>query len=213
MKIPLDYTYVNYESDDIVGLCFAFVTLTPIYLMVMYTTLIVFRRDYSTCYALGGQLLNLIINKILKKIINQPRPESCEISSDSGMPSNHSQFMSYFILFYIVQITWVHSKYFNVGLKVFYISVLIVMGAAVCYSRYYLNYHTAEQVVVGACIGSIVGVVWSMADVLIGQPLGDFICQIPIIKFFAIINYSPLSEYYELRGITTKRTEKDSHDD
>lgn len=200
MKIPLDYTYVNYENDDTIGLCLAFVTLTPIYIMVMYTTLIILRRDYSTCYALGGQLLNLIINKILKKLIDQPRPESCEISSDSGMPSNHSQFISYFILFYIVQIIWVNSKYFDSLLKVFYTSLLILMGLIVCYSRYYLNYHTLEQVVVGACIGSLFGIIWSIIDVLIGKQLGDFICnRIAIIKFCAVINYSPLCEYYDRR--------------
>ena len=199
MRIPLDYTFVTYEQNDFIGLCLAFATLTPIYAMVMYTTLIILRRDYFTCYALGGQIFNLIVNKILKKVINQPRPVSCEISSDSGMPSNHAQFISYLISFYIFQIAF-NSKYLTKFYKFFYINILLLIGLVVSYSRIYLNYHTIDQVLVGVGIGTSIGIIWATGDYIIGQVLGDFICEVSIIKFFNIINYSPLLEYTNLRN-------------
>jgi dolichyldiphosphatase len=198
MRIPLDYTYVSYSENDFIGLCLAFITLTPIYAMVMYATLILFRRDYGTCYTLGGQIFNLLINKLLKRIINQPRPMNCEISSDSGMPSNHAQFMSYLISFYIFQIAF-NSKYLTKMYKLLYILILLLIGITVCYSRIYLNYHTIDQVVVGVIIGSILGIIWSAFDCLFGNTVGDIICEISIIKYFNIINYSPLFEYLHLR--------------
>ena len=198
MKIPLDYTYVSYEEDDMVGFFLALVTLAPIYAMVMYTTLIIFRRDYFTCYTLGGQILNLLINKILKKLINQPRPELCEISSDSGMPSNHAQFISYLIIFYVFQLSF-NSKYLTTSYKMFYIFILISIGAIVCYSRVYLNYHTIDQVLVGCFIGALFGIIWALIDYLFGSKLGNIVCKIPLINFFNVVNYSPLYEYTKLR--------------
>jgi hypothetical protein len=43
--------------------------------MVMYATIILTRRDFQTCFICLGQLINVAINLVLKKIISQPRPE------------------------------------------------------------------------------------------------------------------------------------------
>jgi dolichyldiphosphatase len=51
------------------------VTLTPVFVMVMYATIILTRRDFQTCFICLGQLINVAINLVLKKIISQPRPE------------------------------------------------------------------------------------------------------------------------------------------
>mmetsp|Transcript_23998 Transcript_23998/g.44556 ORF Transcript_23998/g.44556 Transcript_23998/m.44556 type:complete len:84 (+) Transcript_23998:88-339(+) len=73
--VPFDLTYVRYENHDMLGLQLAVITLAPIFIMVMYATIILIRRDFQTCFICVGQLSNVVLNLILKKLIAQPRPE------------------------------------------------------------------------------------------------------------------------------------------
>lgn len=73
--VPFSLTYVRYEEENILSKILALFTLSPIFIIVMYSTIILIRRDIQTTLILIGQLLNVIFNLILKKIINQPRPE------------------------------------------------------------------------------------------------------------------------------------------
>ena len=204
MKIPLENTHVTFDQGDTIGEILAYITLTPVFLMVMYTTLILLRRDYTTFYALGGQLLNLVFNKILKKLIDQPRPIHNHELSDSGMPSNHSQFIGYFVVYYSIQFLFnSHSKTLSVQYKYFYSFSLFILGALVCFSRYYLGYHTVDQVLVGAGVGTTVGILWSIIDIYFGNFIGDYLCSIPLIHFFGVRHFSPLEQYLLLRTNTS----------
>ena len=55
-KKAFSLTYVTYEEGDILGFLAAGVTLAPIFLMVMYATLILFRREFHTMAMLVGQV-------------------------------------------------------------------------------------------------------------------------------------------------------------
>jgi membrane-associated phospholipid phosphatase len=55
---------------------------------------------WDTCV----QLLNEVANQILKRSIQQSRPEGARMSG-SGMPSAHSQFIFFFAA-YVVAYTW-----------------------------------------------------------------------------------------------------------
>ena len=79
-------TYVRYEKGDLLGELLAFITLAPIYIMVFYATVVVIRRDLHIFYMGFGQLINLLLNHLLKLILNEERPESCE-REDPGMVS------------------------------------------------------------------------------------------------------------------------------
>lgn len=74
MLVPFHLTYVRYHEDDLFGKVLALFTLSPVFIMVMYTTILVIRRDIQTAFIVLGQLINVGINLILKKIINDPRP-------------------------------------------------------------------------------------------------------------------------------------------
>ena len=50
------------------------------FVMVMYATLIVFRREIHVVGIVAGHFLNLILNFVLKRTIQQPRP-SCTDSA------------------------------------------------------------------------------------------------------------------------------------
>ena len=53
------------------------------------------RRDAWTSLYVCGGILNAILSKVLKRVINQARPEGAR-SADPGMPSSHA--MSLFFL-------------------------------------------------------------------------------------------------------------------
>ena len=55
-KKPFSLTYVTYEEGDVLGFLAAGVTLAPIFLMVMYASLIIFRREFHTMAMLVGQV-------------------------------------------------------------------------------------------------------------------------------------------------------------
>lgn len=205
MRVPLENTYVRFEQGDLVGELLAYFTLTPVFIMVMYTTLVLLRRDYSTFYALGGQIVNLLLNKILKKLIDEPRPADNEDISDSGMPSNHSQFIGYFGTFYVLQFL-LNSKALSRPYRYLYSGFLVLLAALVCFSRHYLGYHTWPQIFVGAWVGSSLGLVLSSIDILLGNSIGALVCSIPIVRYFGVRHFSSLEQYLALRSDpSTKR--------
>ena len=60
---PFSLTYVVYDKDDkYLGFLMALFTLLPVFLIVMYVTLVLARRNLHTIYVLALQLLNEIFN-------------------------------------------------------------------------------------------------------------------------------------------------------
>lgn len=53
----------------------------------------VLRRDLPTFSFVLGAVLNGVLSKVLKRLLNQKRPEGSE-QSDPGMPSSHAQSLS-----------------------------------------------------------------------------------------------------------------------
>ena len=64
-----------------------------------------------------------------------------------GMPSGHSQGVSFFITYNIINL----DSYI---LNIFY----IIIGIFVMYNRYYYNYHTLQQIFIGNLIGISYGI-------------------------------------------------------
>ncbi len=73
--VPFSLTFVRYEEGDLLGKILALFTLSPVFIMVMYATILVVRRDIQTALITMGQLINVGLNLVLKKIINDPRPK------------------------------------------------------------------------------------------------------------------------------------------
>jgi dolichyldiphosphatase len=75
MKLKsLDVSNVMYLEGDKIGKLLAFLSLSPIFIMVFYVTLVVSRRELSVGFILLGQLLNELFNGILKEYWREPRP-------------------------------------------------------------------------------------------------------------------------------------------
>ncbi|KAF4324060.1 hypothetical protein BBO99_00002336 [Phytophthora kernoviae] len=150
-----ELTWVVYDPTDPLGVILALFTLSPIFIMIMYATLVASQRDLDTISMFTGQMITVVLNKVLKKVINQPRPEGAPMSG-SGMPSAHSQFIAFFAA-YVVAYTWKRLNSRRRQEQWFTIVSVLVVAVLTCYSRIHLGYHSTEQVVVGVVFGVLTG--------------------------------------------------------
>jgi dolichyldiphosphatase len=72
--VSLDFTHVYYDENDIVSLVFAWISLAPQALLIIYATLITSRREAETILLLGGQIGCELVNNYLKRVIKEERP-------------------------------------------------------------------------------------------------------------------------------------------
>lgn len=160
--IPFDHTYILYEPSDIISNICVHLSLLPVYIMVFYTSWFLVTREIEPVLVVGGHLIGEVLNKIIKHLIKQPRPDfhkdfgAGSYGLTYGMPSAHSQFIGFFatyflciVLFKVPMPRWQKSAF---------AAVFPVVGLAVAFSRVYLLYHTVQQVLVGL----MVGVVWAL---------------------------------------------------
>lgn len=175
-------TYVQYNSGDFVGFISAGLSMAPVFLIVALVTATLSRRDLHIFTGLVGQLLNTIFNVLIKHCIRQPRPAHDHLStpdavgfSPHGMPSNHAQFVFFFVGFWV---PWILTSRNNklrrsrwsrdrggswCGIFRQVASVIIIICAfGVVFARVYLHYHTVLQVAVGAVVGLAVGYLWHL---------------------------------------------------
>ena len=170
-------THVQYNANDKLGFLAAGLSLAPVFLIVAYVTATLARRDLYLFTGLVGQILNTILNVVIKRIIRQPRPILNHSIPDAvgfsphGMPSNHSQFVFFFVGFWL---PWIFTNRNNISrtritsnggsgcvcYRYLAAFVIVVCAFAVLAARVYLNYHTIAQVGVGAVVGILVGSVW-----------------------------------------------------
>ncbi|PIL24726.1 hypothetical protein GSI_12612 [Ganoderma sinense ZZ0214-1] len=110
----------------------------------------------------AGQMLCESFNSVLKHIVQEDRPNE-ELGDGYGFPSSHSQWMGYFAGFLALHFSLRH-RFVSTGFRlldwardIFLFSFIISWSVAVAYSRYYLSYHTASQVLWGFGIGVAFG--------------------------------------------------------
>lgn len=82
----LELTTVHYHSGDPFSVIFAYITLTPLIILVALVTLLLFRRDLRTATIFGGLLINECLNYVLKKTIKESRPDTLSKSMSHNNP-------------------------------------------------------------------------------------------------------------------------------
>ena len=180
---------------NLLGWLLSLITLSPIYIVVMYSTLIVFRRDLETIQIFLGQVINLALNFILKKLINQPRPQASNLK-DEGMPSNHCQFVAYFSTYFILEFMF-RCKSLGIRYRLLYSILLMILLVAVAFSRIYLQYHTLEQTTVGIVTGFFFALLWHYIVKSFLNPNCVRLSRTPFFKWLCIRDYSSV-EYASL---------------
>lgn len=114
-------------------------SLTPFAVIVAFVTLVAFKRELDTVMFLLGQLTNEMLNMLLKNTIREQRPTNgmgaTDRSQTYGMPSNHSQFQSFFTTFSLLFVM-VRMKHKSFGFRFLLMAGLTSSCAAVIYSRF-----------------------------------------------------------------------------
>uniref|UniRef100_A0A914WKB0 Dolichyldiphosphatase 1 n=1 Tax=Plectus sambesii TaxID=2011161 RepID=A0A914WKB0_9BILA len=164
---PFSLTYVTYIEGDLFGKVLAVASLAPLAIFVSYGTLVVFRRDLCTIFALIGQLLNEVINYALKHTIKDPRPNILGLPhihyGKYGFPSNHSQFICFFAAFSSLLLLFRLKQNGSQSMKLlrrFYALCCWLLAFIICFGRVYLGQHTTHQVIGGCMIGAAFGSFW-----------------------------------------------------
>jgi len=160
-------THVLYDTSSTRAEFAALITLSPILLTPAYLSIIVCTRELTVINMFIGQCLNDGLNLVLKQCVKQKRPTGL-LGKGYGFPSQHSQYMGYFSTFLILHIFIKHS-FVSHGSRVavpdkiqkLAISFVVWLWAlGVCYSRYFLSYHTPEQVLAGYLFGVAWGLIY-----------------------------------------------------
>jgi membrane-associated phospholipid phosphatase len=135
------------------------------YILLIISLFLLYKKKTLLVYYVFGYLIDILINAILKITLKQPRPkEHIPLFNATkahqpkllsfqqyGMPSGHAQdslYSTFFIFFAL------HGKQYN------YIKLLyFILTINTCCQRVRYKNHTILQVLVGAIIGSVVGVI------------------------------------------------------
>ena len=121
-----------------IGYALAFISLTPFAVIIAFVTLIAFKRELDTVMFLLGQLSNEVLNFILKNVIREQRPADStgplHQNKSYGMPSNHSQFQSFFTAFAVLFVV-LRMRHKPLLFRVTLIVMLSTSCLAVLYSR------------------------------------------------------------------------------
>ena len=187
----VSFTHVEYPQGDIIGLILAWSSLFPVFVLSGFITHIYFRREIHTISFFIGIFINELVNLILKYTVREPRPASYHtvLNVEFGWPSSHSQFTWFFMIYIIYFIyfrfhtnddildtVWKHS------MSVF----CIIFAFIVSFSRYYLAYHTVNQVLWGSVIGIICACAWFALTHFVFTPFYPVIVSWPVSEFFMI---------------------------
>lgn len=187
--VPFDHTYILYYPGDPFSLILAASSLLPILILIFLFSWFVITRELEPCLFALGHVCNDIISGIIKNLVKYPRPVRGQIFKKDGglvwgMPSSHSQFMSfwciYVILMYIYK--WPYRKLTCLEKMVYIISTLIVVMIVV-FSRIIFEYHNWNQVIVGLLLGSTLSSAYvTLVTILREYGIFDVFLQLKIFK-------------------------------
>ncbi|KAG0054824.1 hypothetical protein BGZ83_010386 [Gryganskiella cystojenkinii] len=178
----LTLSHVQYTDDGLFSILMAHITLSPLWILCAYAGAIVNGRDIKVALMLAGQLLNELLNLMLKRFVRQARPTGF-LGDGYGMPSSHSQFMTYFAT-YVVILMYRRELAPGSILPHIFANGAVVWAFLVIYSRVHLYYHTWQQVSVGAICGIAFAFFyyWLVHSVLRSAGLFEWIVDLPIVR-------------------------------
>mmetsp|Transcript_36370 Transcript_36370/g.65067 ORF Transcript_36370/g.65067 Transcript_36370/m.65067 type:complete len:232 (-) Transcript_36370:42-737(-) len=153
-----------YESGDKVGKLLGWASLIPFLSAFFQLVHVYTRRELRSAMVLIGGVANQIISVSLKEIIQESRPRSCQAvqaCKSFGMPSSHSQCISFVTAIYIMIILDRPAESaLGRAVQRMQGAALVVACGLVAWSRVYLGYHTTMQVYVGLSLGVAFGLMW-----------------------------------------------------
>ncbi|KAF9360931.1 hypothetical protein BGX34_007409 [Mortierella sp. NVP85] len=182
----LSLSHVQFVPDSILTELLAYVTLSPLAIFCGYIAVAVNDRDLKPLVMLAGQVLSEALNAIMKRVIKQARP-TAYIGDGYGMPSSHSQFMTYFAT-YSMLLLYRRDVAMDDIIPPVVSAIVIIWSALVIYSRVHLYYHTWQQVVAGTLCGIAfaLGYYYVVYNILRPSGIFEWIVDQPLAKQFHV---------------------------
>lgn len=192
LPIPFDCTYIMYDPSDLI--CYAAVhfSLLPVYLVIFYFSWFILTREIEPVLVVAGHLVGESTNKVVKNILKLPRPDfhkdfgKGSYGLSYGMPSAHSQFMGLFATYFICIVLFKTPNH-NRTSKMLMTVPLVLASILVAFSRVYLFYHTAPQVIVGLLVGVVLGLLlFVFSSMLRDVGIVDWVLDWPLVRYFNV---------------------------
>jgi len=147
-------TDISSSSPALEKALFAIGKSTSSVVSLTFFAVLAYRRDAFIISFFIGAISNGIMSKVLKRVLNQDRPEELQLAteiklkpSDKGMPSSHAMSLGF-----IGTVT---------ALSLPNLSVIIALYVIISlYFRVKTNLHSTEQVFVGLVLGVTNAVCW-----------------------------------------------------
>lgn len=155
----------QYQHGDDLGKLLAYVALAPVFLVCFQFSKVYTRRELHEAVLLVGLVLEEAVARALKHALKHPRPATCRMLNlchSHGMPSSHTSMMfAYLAVTSCLALTvWRQRSAVSKALSAVEQLALAAAAAGVGMSRVYLGYHSIDQVLAGALLGSAFGLVW-----------------------------------------------------
>jgi len=97
---------------------------------------------------IAGFIGNEVLNRVLKQIIQEPRPVPISPTNIYGMPSAHSQLAAYSLVFITLVL---REKHYG------WILLFVFLTVGTMIQRVVTQVHSLEQVIVGGLLGGVIG--------------------------------------------------------
>ena len=132
---------------------------------ISFFVLLAYHRNATIFTLWIGSILNAVLSKIIKKIVNQNRPSELQTNSnvrlkpsDGGMPSSHAMSLGFIMTSILIVDSVLPINNYNLRVSVGLVMSLYTTIAL----RYRIrdHYHTIEQVVVGLVFGVMNAIAW-----------------------------------------------------
>ncbi|KAJ6823276.1 lipid phosphate phosphatase epsilon 2, chloroplastic-like isoform X1 [Iris pallida] len=125
-------------------------------LAALFVIFILWRHDAEALWVAMGSVVNSCLSVTLKQVLNHERPVSA-LRSDPGMPSSHAQSLFYTAFYLVMSLSnWLGMNIFTTTVG----TLSLVCCSYLSCLRVSQQFHTIDQVVVGAALGSACGATW-----------------------------------------------------
>jgi len=118
---------------------------------------LLWRHDTASVLCVTGAVLNAIFGKVLKRLINEARPEGAR-ETDPGMPSSHAQSLFFFATY--LSLAALRAPELEATTRAAASLGLLGLATAGSVHRVKSGLHTPAQITVGAAVGSADAAVW-----------------------------------------------------
>lgn len=143
-----------------------------------------------TFYCCFTHMLSEIMNIILKRVLQQSRPDNGApkgglFEGQFGMPSQHCHCFAYLITTVLLLTFHYYRKHIRKSKKALVLAVSVIGLLLQIAGRLYLRFHTIEQCLIGVAFGSLSALFFYTIGVVYFLNQSDKLCNLRLLRWFS----------------------------